>query len=330
MPTLKTTSKNSAGIMKTENKMEMKKETRKRVKKDISESKNVSSNVSDFVPEQNENSTIKKKLRNLKINSSVTGKQEKPKRVRKNVEKSNNEKLLTTTIEEKPVEVSQNVTIENLSRAKRALKKEKRENSESIRKKTFELFDKDNLPIDISRRCYRIDRKGRAYRSYRLESFDGIKPQIEHSATQNTKYPITSDKYKNRGKGYTFGLGPRNAASKILTSFCSFDNKMASINKDYKPIDVVNKNHVMVIKETTRGSNQDEFIYSVFRLPNNNISYKVEFHDPATKEINVKSINPKFTNKLYSMKSVDDQHVITPQIYAKRNLDKSNEMTDNQ
>lgn len=183
----------------------------------------------------------------------------------------------------------------------------------------------DDLPFDVTRKYYNIDKNGRAYRTYKLVMFDGKKPDIEHCATQNTEFPLNHEKYKTRSKGYSFGLGPRNAASKILTSICSHDKGILKTNPKHTLLDVVNTARVLVIQETTRNSKQNIFTYGAFRVPKDDINYAVNCDAKTGKA--EKMIAPKFTNKLYAMANADAEIPMTPQTFAKNEAEKSKTST---
>jgi len=133
---------------------------------------------------------------------------------------------------------------------------------------------------------YNIDSKGHAYRTFKLVSVDGSAITKEHSATQSSRKKV--EDYDENKK---LILCPRNAASKIFTSWCY-------VNKN---VDVLTKYHVICIKETTRKSAHRYFYYSVIREKKEN-TYKVTSSDGTQK-----NIYSNYTNRLSALKKKDIQ-----------------------
>jgi hypothetical protein len=137
---------------------------------------------------------------------------------------------------------------------------------------------------------YNIDSKGHAYRTFKLVSVDGSPITKEHSATQSSRKKV--EDYDENKK---LILCPRNAASKIFTSWCYAN----------KSVDVLTKHHVICIKETTRKSAHRYFYYSVIREKKEN-TYKVTSSDGTQK-----NIYSNYTNRLSALKKKDIQEYNT-------------------
>ena len=131
---------------------------------------------------------------------------------------------------------------------------------------------------------YNIDSKGHAYRTFKLISVNGSSITKEHSATQSSRKKV--EDYDENKK---LILCPRNAASKIFTSWCYAN----------KSVDVLTKHHVICIKETTRKSAHRYFYYSVIREKKEN-TYKVTSSDGTQK-----NIYSNYTNRLSALKKKD-------------------------
>jgi len=146
--------------------------------------------------------------------------------------------------------------------------------------KTVATLEASNVRMN-----YNVDSRGHAYRTFKLISVDDELVTKEHSATQSSRKPI-----KDYGEGkFRFILCPRNAASKIFTSW-------SYANKD---VDVLTKSHTICIKETTRKSMHRDFFYTVIRESKEN-TYSVTAADGSKK-----NICSKFSNKLVAIKKKD-------------------------
>jgi len=143
----------------------------------------------------------------------------------------------------------------------------------------------EDLSANLLKMNYNVDSKGHAYRTFKLKSVDGKEVEKEHAATQSSRKPIKEYDEKK----FRFILCPRNAASKIFTSW-SYSNK---------EIDVLTTSHVICIKETTRKSSHRDFYYKVIREAKEN-TYCVTSADGVKK-----SICSKFTNRLQALKKKD-------------------------
>jgi hypothetical protein len=131
---------------------------------------------------------------------------------------------------------------------------------------------------------YNVDNKGYAYRTFKLISVDSVPVSKEHSATQTSRKKIVE--YENKDR---IILCPRNAASKIFTSWSYTNNT----------VDVTNISHVICIKETTRKSTHRDFYYRVVR------EAKLNEYCVTSPDGKKKNICSKFTNRLTALKKSD-------------------------
>ena len=203
-------------------------------------------------PNSDESTSLKKANRpSAKNQTEPTGKTEtkaqakatKTATVNKKSNSDKDKKKTTSSMGKSAKSASQ--TVVKSSKSKSGSKKTAK-TLNAVENNKFVPRDDDGKPLGP----FLLGADGRPYRSFRLVEVN-FQPTTTHNAKQRARKKLEEYPADKRN----IVLCPRNAASKILTSW-------SNRNKD---IDVINKLHIITIEEITRSMNRQRFSYLVSR-----------------------------------------------------------------